>query len=149
MSKYELNDMIQQSKEILNQSTGTAFLIAQGVLSSYYNGSLNTCIGETADSLKHTVFNSEYDLINTELLITVKPNPAGDWAAVDYSFPTTFDKALLSITDITGRIIYTATLDNIRGQKLIDLRQFSAGTYMITIKAGSVKKTVKFVKING
>lgn len=40
----------------------------------------------------------------TEVTIVVHPNPASQWAAVDYALPYTSDRATLALRDMSGRL---------------------------------------------
>lgn len=84
----------------------------------------------------------------TPVSISVQPNPVKDWLTVDYSLSANFEQAVLNLTDLSGRILYTHHLNKNYGQHLINLSQFAPGAYFVTIQAGFTLKTVKFVKIN-
>jgi hypothetical protein len=77
--------------------------------------------------------------------ISAKPNPAGDWAAFDYTLPEGTETALLEITDAAGKTIATYTLPGRMGQQLADTRQWPAGQYVYTLKAAGFTQSGKLV----
>jgi hypothetical protein len=81
----------------------------------------------------------------SDLSVTVKPNPAGEWAAFDYTLPNNSATALLTIIDAFGRMIETFTLTGRQGQKLWDTRLLPAGIYFYSLKAGTSSKTDKVI----
>ena len=139
-------NMIQRSNEILNQSSGLSNRIARGILSDYYGGTFCTCYDSNPNTLKRNEIKPNAKTVPDILAVSVKPNPASSWIAVDYSLPDGQYTAKLSITDIAGRSIYTHTLINSQGQHLIDLRQFAPGAYFVSVETGNQKKTIKLVK---
>ncbi|HLX55171.1 MAG TPA: T9SS type A sorting domain-containing protein, partial [Aquella sp.] len=70
-----------------------------------------------------------------EQIIKVYPNPATDYAIVDYGF-TDWNKGQpnLEICNALGQTIYTQTLPMYSGLQKIDLSGFAAGVYTVFIK---------------
>ena len=83
-----------------------------------------------------------------EQIIKVYPNPARDYANIDYGF-TDWNKGQpnLEICDVLGTVVYRQTLPMYSGFQKIDVAHFSAGVYTVYIKrnAGVIAKQ-KFVK---
>ncbi len=80
--------------------------------------------------------------------ISVKPNPARDWAAFDYTIPESQSSAILTITDGSGRIIEELYLKGQQGQEIWDTRSLKSGTYIYEFVSGELKQTGKIVIIN-
>ena len=83
-----------------------------------------------------------------EQIIKVYPNPATDYAIVDYGFAD-WNKAQpdLEICNAIGQVIYKQTLPMYSGFQKIDVTNFSAGIYLVYIKRdGAVIATQKLVK---
>lgn len=71
------------------------------------------------------------------LSITVKPNPAGEWAAFNYTLPADVVSAELKLTNLMGITVGIYTINGMQGQKLIDTRKFPQGTYIYSLTAGN------------
>jgi len=120
-----------------NNGSGSSSAAAKGILATYYNAQFVDCMQAIEPaSLKRGAVSPE-DLAKVYgMEISVKPNPASDWAAFDYTLPDMDETATLQITDMTGKIIETITLSGKQGQKLWDTRPIKAGVYLYTMKAG-------------
>ncbi|HPT14391.1 MAG TPA: T9SS type A sorting domain-containing protein [Bacteroidales bacterium] len=79
------------------------------------------------------------------LSVTVKPNPASEWAAFDYTLPENTADAVLTIYDAYGKKVETFTLTSRQGQKIWDTRQLPAGIYFYSLKAGASYRTDKII----
>jgi len=79
----------------------------------------------------------------SDMKISVKPNPAGQWAAFDYILPEGQSIATITITDLAGKTIEVLQVSGQQGQKLWDTRQIKAGVYLYTLKTAGFSKTGK------
>ena len=79
------------------------------------------------------------------LSISVKPNPATTWAAVDYTLPAKLSKATITVSNALGVIVMSTELNGNQGQKVLDLRGLADGVYLYTIKCGEYVQTGKLV----
>lgn len=77
--------------------------------------------------------------------ISVSPNPARTWAAIDYSLPIGDDHALLTIFNIHGKKVAEYRLQGCEKQKVIDLRDLVPGVYTYTVSCGKLSQTGKLV----
>lgn len=69
------------------------------------------------------------------LEVTVKPNPATTWLAVDYQLPEGSNKALLTLYNLLGIPIKEDELQGNKGQIVIDLRDITEGVYVYSVKS--------------
>lgn len=79
------------------------------------------------------------------LSISVKPNPATTWAAVDYTLPAKLSKATITVSNALGVTVMSIELNGNQGQKVLDLRGLADGVYLYTIKCGEYVQTGKLV----
>ena len=77
--------------------------------------------------------------------LKVYPNPASDWCAVSYKVSAS-DGIGLDVVDVTGRKCWSARPGAAEGQVVLDLREFSVGSYMVQLTiAGELVATQKLV----
>jgi hypothetical protein len=137
----------QQLTEIAASETASSSAMAKSVLELFYGAGFERCL-PIADEASYK--NSAADDLNRlavhyGMSISAKPNPAGDWAAFDYTLPEGTETALLEITDAAGKTIATYTLQGSMGQQLADTRQWPAGQYVYTLKAAGFTQSGKLV----
>ncbi len=77
--------------------------------------------------------------------VSVKPNPATTWTAVDYNLPKDDTKATVTITSALGVTMLSSELNGHQGQKVLDLRHLSDGVYVYTVRCGEFVQTGKLV----
>lgn len=77
--------------------------------------------------------------INSKTLVTIGPNPATDIANI---FSTVnMPNAVVSITDMGGRVLYTAKQNIVAGSKTsVPLQGFAKGVYTVTIQAANAAR---------
>jgi hypothetical protein len=80
-----------------------------------------------------------------EKLISVHPNPAGQWAAFDYILPEGETMATIIITDLAGKTVDVLQVSGQQGQKVWDTRQVKAGVYLYTLITAAYSKTGKIM----
>ncbi len=80
-------------------------------------------------------------LINNDN-VSVYPNPSTSHFTI--SLPSNNKKTEVTITDITGKIIYTTTITN--SEKIeVNTKDFSAGVYLVQIQIGDFIETKKLI----
>ena len=79
------------------------------------------------------------------LNVSVKPNPATTWTAVDYTLPAKLSKATMTVSNALGVTVMSTELNGNQGQKVLDLRGLADGVYLYTIKCGEYVQTGKLV----
>ena len=68
--------------------------------------------------------------------ISLKPNPASNWVAIDYKLVGSIDDVLLTVQDSNGRSVFSRRLQNLEGQVVWDTRSMAQGIYAVTIRQG-------------
>ena len=79
------------------------------------------------------------------LNVSVKPNPATTWAAVDYTLPAKLSKATITVSNALGVTVMSTELNGNQGQKVLDLRGLADGVYLYTIRCGEYVQSGKLV----
>ena len=79
------------------------------------------------------------------LSVSVKPNPATTWTAVDYTLPAKLSKATITVSNALGVTVMSTELNGNQGQKVLDLHGFADGVYLYTIRCGEYVQTGKLV----
>lgn len=145
-------DLTSQEQDIVtnlaNNGLGTAKTIAQGMLQYAYGEVYCNCPGLPENiQLKST--STEIDKDNFAkamgLEISVDPNPAGEWTAIDYSLPLSESIGIIEITDNMGRSIQQIKLDLQKGQHVLDTRSYTPGVYYYTIRSGELQRSGKLI----
>ena len=79
--------------------------------------------------------------------IKLYPNPAREYITFEYQTPLISSDAEVNIYSVSGIYIEGFKLNNTFGQRILDLRNYSSGTYIISILAnGKLLQTEKFTK---
>jgi len=86
-----------------------------------------------------TVTPSSNPVLNTNDAVSVYPNPAVNTLNIEWGNQAT-GNAAVTITDITGRNVYSANVDlnTASGLSKIDISSLQNGLYLISVKSGSV-----------
>jgi len=75
------------------------------------------------------------------------PNPAREYISLEYNTDIGTADAVIEIVDIQGKHMETFRLHGTRGVKVIDLRHWKTGTYIIKLSVnGKTIQSEKFVK---
>lgn len=82
---------------------------------------------------------------NSDIYITLSPNPANTWIEVKYTLPANYDYATLGFYSTLGNQIAEYELLGNSGQKVIDLRSMIPGVYSYALYFGKQKCTGKLV----
>jgi len=132
---------------IASNSTDAAGSAAKSILEAVYDEYYPDCPNVSGtDSYKQgSVINSETLGKVYGLNITVKPNPARQWAAFDYVLPENEKSGIITITNVNGIVVKTMQVTGRQGQKLVDTRKMPSGMYLYTIKSGGYTKSGKLM----
>ncbi len=110
-------------------------------------GKQNVILAENPTALESELLNEEFAF--EEIQMSVSPNPVQDKLFVDFSAFLESDVDV-SITDVTGKTIYTQTLRlNIGESKLsVDMNRYSKGFYVVRVSdtKGGLAITKKVIK---
>ena len=68
--------------------------------------------------------------------MSLKPNPAHTWVAIDYRMVLPAEDVFLLVQDSHGRTVHSERLPQKEGQVVWDTRAVSQGTYMVIIRHG-------------
>lgn len=139
-------------EHIAEYGTGYPKIMAQAVLAGLnwedYTENLYACpeltLPESGRGRGHT-FTQEDIGRAIGLNVSVKPNPATTWTAVDYTLPAKMSKATISVTNALGVTAMTAELNGNQGQKVLDLRGLANGVYVYTISCGEYVQSGKLI----
>ncbi len=133
--------------EIAASETASSSAMAKGVLEMFYGIGFERCTAISGeDTFKSSSLIDANRLIeHYGISISVKPNPAGDWAAFDYILPKDIETAQLVIIDAAGKKVADYLLQGNMGQQLVDTRKWSSGQYIYTLKVNGFTKTGKLL----
>jgi hypothetical protein len=114
----------------------------------YPNYRLGALVGSACDTIPVDTPSAIHNLTNEESLLKIYPNPASDYAIVDYGF-TDWSKGVvnLEIRNDLGELVYQQQLPMYSGFQKIDISLWASGVYMAFIKrGGAVVAGAKFVR---
>ncbi len=78
---------------------------------------------------------------------TLYPNPAAEYITLEYRLELTVENPVIEIVSLTGVHVETFRLLGIQGVKIIDLRRWEPGTYIIRLSNnGKTLQNEKFIK---
>ena len=113
--------------------------------SAFLNGSTGWCAGFSTDALTDGVFKltSPLGTENFENTNTFKvfPNPANSVITIS---STNVDSYNLTVTDLTGKVVMTKSLNGI--ENTIDLSTLSTGAYLFELRSDKGKEVIKILK---
>jgi len=78
--------------------------------------------------------------------LKVFPNPAKDYLIIEYILESVQSNAILQLTNMSGKILFTNQLNNKQDQQIIDTRNYKAGNYILSIIVND--KTLESVHIS-
>jgi len=143
---FELDTIeIDYLVNIAENSTGTARTVARGILNFGYGYNYCDCLPADSSTIKSSVIGLNKHETDSGLYISAKPNPADTWVAFDYKLPSYIERAVLTITDIEGRVITSFSINTKNGQKIWDARKIESGAYFYALEAGSIRKSGKLI----
>lgn len=113
--------------------------------SAFLNGSTGWCAGFSTDALTDGVFKLTETLgtqnFENATQFKVYPNPAS--SVVTISSANT-DSYKLSVTDISGKVVMTKSLNGI--ENTLDISSLSNGAYFFELSSDNIKDVVKILK---
>lgn len=74
--------------------------------------------------------------------ITMYPNPAT--SSVNLNFGKVYDKLLVNIFDVSGKVMFTNTVSN-QGNSIINTSNFVSGIYMVQLISGNSNSMLKLI----
>jgi hypothetical protein len=79
------------------------------------------------------------------LIVNVEPNPAKSRIAFNYQLPDENSEGIISISDISGKLISKITISGKAGQKVINTNFLDPGLYYYMISVSGLSKSGKFI----
>ncbi|MEA5112198.1 hypothetical protein SDC9_22594 [bioreactor metagenome] len=146
-------DQLTQSEQdqlriIAEADNAVSAPMAKAILESFYGAEFSRCKPiDGTSSYKSQPATPNQLAVAYGLSITVKPNPAKEWAAFDYTLPEGVETASLEIVDANGKHVETIALKGNRGQQLIDTRTWIAGQYIYTLNVAGFTQSGKLVVV--
>jgi hypothetical protein len=146
-------DQLTQSEQdqlrvIAEADNAVSAPMAKAILESFYGADFSRCKPiDGTSSYKSQPASPNQLAVAYGLSITVKPNPAKEWAAFDYTLPEGDETASLEIVDASGKHVETIALKGNRGQQLVDARAWLAGQYIYTLKVAGFTQSGKLVVV--
>jgi hypothetical protein len=128
-------------------SEGSSGVQAMGILESFYGATFNNCksLTDGEESFKNSPVNTNLLGEAYGLNVSVKPNPAKEFAAFDFTLPKEATTAILTITSQQGHVVERLELNGNKGQKLWDTRKIPSGAYIYVLEAAGFSKSGKLV----
>jgi uncharacterized repeat protein (TIGR02059 family) len=101
---------------------------------------LDTIISSSVVSIIVTPFEENSKLIN------LFPNPNDGHFSIEFLSSLKDEKNIITITNLTGKIIYKDMLTNEENLKYFDLSNISSGIYVLIVTGNDIAITKKFIK---
>jgi hypothetical protein len=142
LDSTEVNNLVY----ISDNSHGKAGAQAKGILEYAYGFHYCNCINADTSGFKNSNSfnpNSFNELLGVE--ITVKPNPAKEWAAFNYTLPDNNSEGVIKISDVSGKLVGTLPINGKQGQKIWDTRKIKSGVYLYTLNVSGLSKSGKII----
>jgi hypothetical protein len=131
---------------IAENSTGTAGTEAKGILEYAYGYNYCNCIDTDESGLKSSGnFNAALLDKLSGIEITVRPNPAKEWAVFNYVLPNDNSHGVIKISDASGKEITSIPISGKQGQQIWDTRTVKPGVYNYTLDAAGFSRHGKIV----
>jgi subtilisin family serine protease len=142
LDSTEINNLVFMAEN----SSGTAGSQAKGILEYAYGYHYCNCISADTSGYKSSkVINPDAFEKLLDIEITVKPNPAKDWAVFNYSLPDSGAEGVIKISDVSGKLITALPINGKQGQKIWDTREIKSAVYFYTLHVSGFKKSGKIV----
>lgn len=88
---------------------------------------------------------STLNMLSPEHKVQIYPIPANDILNIDLDFPSAIKETKITITDISGRTLFSNTWNNVKNNHSeIKLTNFPQGSYFLTIETTEGNRTEKF-----
>ncbi len=132
---------------IASLSYGTAGNQAKNILEAVYNEYCHTCPNVDSTNGYKNIETTNPNRLGEYLglNITVKPNPARDWASFEYTLINEITEGTIEIRNASGIVIDILNVGSNKGQKLWDIRNIKQGLYIYTIRCNSFSKSGKLI----
>jgi hypothetical protein len=131
---------------IADNSTGTAGTQARGILEYAYGYIYCNCIDADEPGLKsRDHFNAATLDKLSGIEITVRPNPAKEWAVFSYTLPNDHSLGVIKISDASGKEVTSIPISGREGQQIWDTQTVKPGVYYYTLSSAGFSKQGKIV----
>ncbi len=119
---------------IATKSNGTVWAWGDNQVGQYGNGSVGNpvYVPTLMTGLCATLNAAEFEQDN---VFTMYPNPAKD--VVNLAYNLTDTNAIVSIYDVTGRLIHEVALNSVSGTNELNVSAYPAGVYLVLVKQGA------------
>jgi len=138
-------DEIKQLSSIADSSRGTAGTQAKGILEFAYGYNYQDCPQIAGFGFKSSPAEQKNDEKESDLFISVQPNPAGTLTVFKYSLPEDCAEAWLSVSDVAGRTIATILCNQAHSRIEWNTNGIEPGLYFYTLSAKGYSKSGKIV----
>ena len=100
--------------------------------------------------LNDCTFNTATIVVGQEAIsLSVFPNPASSYLNLLYNIPVTAKDAVISLYDLSGRLINQLRTNPSTYETIVDVSQWNNGMYLCTLEvAGQKMKSVKVLVIH-
>lgn len=111
--------------------------LAYNVLCFYYGDcpEMPISVNENENGNRMNVWNKEVN--NSTDLILAYPNPASKSVQLDYELSYIYDTGIISITDVTGKVLETYSVSESKGKLTLSLGEFQNGMYIVNLSNGN------------
>ena len=79
---------------------------------------------------------ARYPAERSKSALSIHPNPASTWVALEYDLLVEPTEAALAIRDLAGREVYRRTLTDRKQEVVWDTRQMAPGSYTVVLLNG-------------
>jgi hypothetical protein len=138
--KGEIESIAANSKSIAQSQAIAILESVYGDYSYVECPTVDGAVGYKNSNVSTNELNAVYGLS-----ISVKPNPASQWAAFDYTLPAGHTSATIVISDLSGKTIEVMQVKGTQGQQLWDTRDIKPGVYLYTLKSESFSQSGKII----
>jgi hypothetical protein len=138
-------DEITQLASLADSSRGTAGTQAKGILEFAHGYNYQDCPQVAGFGFKSSPAEQKNGEKESDLCISVQPNPAGTLTVFKYTLPEDCAEALLSISDVAGRTISTIQCNQAHGRIEWNTNGIETGLYFYTLSANGYSKSGKIV----
>jgi hypothetical protein len=107
---------------------------------NFYLDNINVYYGDPSELLDIT------DIQNNVSGLSIYPNPTDDELNVSFNVSTS-QISTMSITDVTGKQVYTTDIQAAPGSNLVMMETtgFAPGMYFLNVQVGSAQQTLQFI----
>ncbi len=144
---YDLTTQdLAQVVMLAETSQGSTSSKAQNLL-RHLTGSNFSCCPPSPDEGYKSVSRSKPTLLHTALspLIVASPNPASTFVNFSYTLQDGQNSGVIILTDATGRLVDSITVNDGSGQVLWDARGLTTGLYHYTLQSGESSMSGKVI----